>query len=36
MKEEEVVTADAYMLIYQRQGVGNISTKDVLELVKGK
>ena len=36
MSEDEVVTADAYMLIYQRQGAGNCSAKDVLELIKSK
>ena len=36
MREDEVVTADAYMLIYQRQGTGNCSSKDVLELLKSK
>ena len=36
MKPEQVVTENAYMLIYQRQGVGNISAADVANIVREK
>ena len=36
LKEKNIVTADAYMLIYQRQGVESCSTKDIVNMIHEK